>query len=323
MKKLGVFVLLACSVLAICRANGQVKLTKDQIVFYTAEWKGERFPDGRPRLPDSLLERAKEMTVEDVWGYLRQHGYQNQFEGDWKALHMDKVIVGRALTAQYMPTRPDMTKAIMSQGKKDGYVAPGNNSWPIAELKEGDVYIADGYGKIEYGTLIGSNLGNGIASHTKAGFIFYGGIRDQQELREIPNFNGMYKGYDPTAWAQEGLTSIDCPVRIGHAVVLPGDLVVARPEEGVVFVPAFLAEAAISSAEFTSLTDDYNFELNREGKNGGMFEGGWDAAKYVSFSKWIDQHPEKLKMPKDEFNQLLQDAKERATRTGNTAGPGL
>src|SRR6516225_569305 len=158
MNKMRICLFLVISLLAITPVFSQVKLTKDQILFYTADWKGDRFPDGRPKLPDSLIERAKAMTIEDVWGYLRQKGYQNQFEGDWKALHMDKLIVGRALTAQYMPTRPDVQKAIMAQGKKDGYVAPGTNSWPIGELKEGDVYIADGYGKIEYGTLIGSNL---------------------------------------------------------------------------------------------------------------------------------------------------------------------
>jgi 4-hydroxy-4-methyl-2-oxoglutarate aldolase len=316
MKKMGILLLIVSSVLPAVPACSQVKLTKDQILFYTTDWKGDRFPDGRPKLPDSLLDRAKDMTIEDVWGFLRQKGYQNQFEGDWKALHMDKTIVGRAMTAQYMPLRPDVQKAIMAQGKKDGYVAPGNNSWPIAELKDGDVYVADGFGKIEYGTLIGSNLGNGIAWHTKAGFIFNAGIRDQEELREIPNFNGMYKGYDPTAWAQMGLTCINCEIRIGHAVVLPGDLVIGRPEDGILFVPAILAEAAISSAEFTALTDDFNFELNREGKNGGMFEGGWDSAKYDAFAKWIDQHPERLKMPKDEFNDLLKEARDRAARGG-------
>lgn len=314
MKKTVVILLVLCSVLAVSPAFGQVKMTKDQILFYTADWKGDRFPDGRPRLPDSLLDRAKDMTIEDVWDFLKRHGYQNQFEGAWKALHADKPIVGRALTAQYMPVRPDMQKAIMAQGKKDGYVAPDNNSWPIAELKEGDVYVADGYGKIEYGTLIGSNLGNGIAGHTHAGFIFNAGIRDQEELREIPNFNGLYKGYDPSAWEQEGLAGIDCPIRVGHAVVLPGDLVLGQPDEGVLFIPAILAEQAISAAEFTSLTDDYNFELNRSGQNGGMFEGGWNAAKYEAFAKWIDQHPEKLKMPKDEFNQLLREAKDRTLR---------
>lgn len=321
MKKLGLCVLAVCAGLTVIPARAQVKMTKEQILFYTSDWKGERFPDGRPKVPDSVIERARDLTIEDVWSYLRRHGYQNQFEGNWQALHMDKPIVGRALTAQYMPTRPDMTNAIMAEGKKEGFIAPGNNSWPIQILQHGDVYVADGYGKIEYGTLIGSNLGNGIAGHTNAGFIFYGGIRDQSELREIPNFNGMYKGYDPSAWAQEGLTGIDCPIRIGHAVVLPGDLVMAKPEQGVLFIPAALAEDAISYAEFTNLTDDYNFELNREGKNGGLFEGGWTEAKYDGFAKWVGQHPEKLKMSKEEFDKILQEDIAHSRRRKGTMGP--
>ncbi len=171
------------------------------------------------------------------------------------------------------------------------------------------MYVADGFGKIIEGTLIGSNLGNAVAAHTHTGFVFDGGIRDQEENREIPNFNGFYRGYDPSAWADMELTGINVPVRIGRAIVLPGDLVLAKPE-GVLFIPAILAEDAISHAEFTSLTDDYNFELNREGKNGAQFEGGWTPAKYDAFAKWIDAHPEKLKMPRSEFDALLAKAKQ-------------
>ncbi len=323
MRRLVFAILIAFAAGSAAPAFAQVKQTREQILFYTSDWKGDRFPDGRPKVPDDLLKRAANMSIEDIWGYLRFHGYRSQYEGDWQALHMtnEKPIVGRALTAQYMPTRPDMRNAIIAEGKAEGRVATGTNSWPIAELVEGDVYVADGWGKIEYGTLIGSNLGNGIAGHTHAGFIFDAGVRDQEELREIPNFNGMYKGYDPTAWQDMELTGINVPVRIGQAVVLPGDLVLGKPEEGVLFIPAILAEQAVASAEFTSLTDDYNFELNREGKNGGQFEGGWDAAKYDAFGKWIDQHPEKLNMPRTEFDQLLQEAKQRSTRPQGTGGP--
>lgn len=303
----------ACAVLALLAAFpaafGQVKMTHDQMLFYTSEWKGDRFPDGRPKLPDSLLKRAVSMTIEDIWEYLRAHGYRNQFESGWQALHIDRPFAGRALTAQYMPTRPDMTRAIVAEGKAEGRVS-GTNSWPIKELQIGDVYVADGFGKVIEGTLIGSNLGNAVAAHTHTGFVFDAGIRDQEENREIPNFNGFYRGYDPSAWADMQLTAINAPIRIGRAVVLPGDLVLAKPE-GVLFVPAILAEDAISSAEFTSLTDEYNFERNREGKNGAQFEGGWNAEKYDAFAKWIDAHPEKLKMPRAEFDELLDKAKQR------------
>ena len=320
MKKLILTALMGCTVLLASPAFAQVKMTKDQMKFYTSDWKGDRFPDGRPKLPDGLIKRALDVSIEDIWGYLRSHGYRNQFDGGWQALHIEKPFAGRALTAQYMPSRPDMAKAIAAEGNAEGRVS-GNNSWPINELQLGDVYVADGFGKIVEGTLIGSNLGNGIAAHTHTGFVFDAGIRDQEENREIPNFNGFYRGYDPSAWADMQLTAINSPIRIGRAIVLPGDLVLAKTD-GVIFIPAHMAEAAISSAEFTALEDAFNFELNREGKNGAEFEGGWTPQKYAGLAKWIDAHPDKLKMDRSEFDAILaQRSKPRQPRPESTPEP--
>jgi regulator of RNase E activity RraA len=310
-------VALACAVLGTSPIFGQVKMTRQQILFYTSDWKGERFPDGRPKLPDDLLKRASTMTIEDVWDFLRAHGYDNQFEGGWQALHADKSFAGRALTAQYMPLRPDMAAAIATEGKQEQRVGD-TNSWPIAELQPGDVYVADGFGKVISGTLIGSNLGNGIAARSHTGFVFDAGIRDQEENREIPGFNGLYRGYDPSDWNQMELTSINAPIRIGRAVVLPGDLVLAKPE-GVIFIPAILAEAAISSAEFTALQDAFNFDLNREGKNGAQFEGGWTPQKYDAFAKWIYAHPNTLKMPHSEFDEMVAKGKQRSSARSHSS----
>ena len=305
MKRVIPIILIACAMAA--PVFSQVKTTKEQILFYTAEWKGERFPDGRPKVSDSLLTRALDVSIEDVWDYLQEQGYRCQFDGGWKALHIDRPFAGRALTAQYMPLRPDMARAIAVEGKSEGRQG-SNNSWPIEQLQPGDVYVADGFGKVVEGTLIGSNLGSGIAAHTHAGFVFDAGIRDQEENREIANLNGFYRGYDPSAWADMTLTAINAPVRIGRAIVLPGDLVLAKTD-GVIFIPAVLAEAAVSSAEFTNLEDAFNFELNRSGKNGGEFEGGWTPDKYDALARWVDDHPEKLKMPRAEFNALLERKK--------------
>lgn len=313
MKRALIATLVACAIVPAPRLLAQVRMSRQQVLFYTSEWKGARFPDGRPRLPDDLLQRALGMTIEDIWDFLRAHGYQNQFEGEWQSLHADKPFAGRALTAQYMPLRPDMAQAIKREGKAEGRVGD-TNSWPIAELQPGDVYVADGFGKVISGTLIGSNLGNAIAARSHTGFVFYAGIRDQEEDREIPNFNGLYRGYDPSDWAQMELTAINAPVRIGRAVVLPGDLVLVKPKEGVIFIPAILAEAAISSAEFTALKDEFNFHLNQQGKNGAQFEGGWNQSKYDAFAKWIDAHPEKLKMPRSEFDAMLLKGEHRTAK---------
>ncbi len=286
----------------------QIKQTRDQILFYTSGWKGERFPDGRPKIPDDLLKRALNVSIEDVWEYLHGRGYVNQFEGGWQALHPDQPFAGRALTAQFMPQRPDVAAAVAAEGRAEGRTQRiGTNSWVINELQMGDTMVVDGYGKIIEGTLIGSNLGSGIAAHTHSGFIFNAGIRDAEENREIAGLNGFYRGYDPSGWAQMQLTGINVPVRIGRAVVLPGDLVLAK-RDGVIFIPAVLAEGAISKAEFTKLQDAFNEELNSQGKNAGQFEGGWNAQKYAAFAKWVEAHPEKMKMTRAEFDALLKEA---------------
>ena len=303
--------LLGCLALALATpALAQVKQTREQILFYTSEWKGERFPDGRPKVPDDLLKRVVDVSVEDLWDYLRDKGFNCQFDTGFQMLHPEKPFAGRALTTQYMPLRMDMWNAINAEGKREGRVS-GNNSWPIAELQTGDMYVADGFGKIVEGTLIGSNLGSGIATRSKTGFVFDAGIRDAEENRELENMNGLYRAYDPSAWKDMTLTSINAPVRIGRATVLPGDLVLAK-SEGVIFIPAYLAEDAVAHAEFIKLEDTFNFELNRSGKNGGEFEGGWNAKKYDALVQWINANPSKLKMSRAEFDSILRERKNRA-----------
>lgn len=300
--------LLGCLFAGTVPLMAQVKMTHDQMMFYTGDWKGDRFPDGRPKVADALLTRALDVSIEDVWEYLRGQGYNCQYDGGWQSLHPEKPFAGRALTAQYMPLRPDMYRAITAEGKAEKRIS-GNNSWPINELQIGDVYVADGFGKIVEGTLIGSNLGSGIAAHSRVGFVFDAAIRDAEENREIENLNGIYRAYDPSAWKDMTLTSINAPIRIGRATVLPGDLVLAK-KDGVIFIPAILAADAIASAEFTNLEDAFNFELNRSGTNGAEFEGGWTPKKYDALAAWVDQHPDKLKMTRPEFTTILNKRKQ-------------
>lgn len=314
MKTILATAMVTCAVLAAVPATAQVKQTREQILFYTSDWKGERFPDGRPKVSDDLIKRAVDCTIEDVWGYLRSKGFRNQYEGGWMMLHNDRPFAGRALTVQYMPERADMNAAITAEGKAEGRVS-GHNSWPIAELREGDVYIADGYGKSVEGTLIGSNLGNGIYGKSHNGFVFDAAIRDQEENKEIKGFNGFYRSVDPSAIRDMEMTAINAPIRIGRATVLPGDIVLAK-EDGVLIIPASQAEDAISTAEFTGLTDEYNFELNLSNKNGGSVEGGWDEKKFAGFREWIAKNPKKVKMSKDEYEKMYKQFHDRQTRSG-------
>jgi regulator of RNase E activity RraA len=159
-------------------------IPRDELVFLTGEWKGERFADGRPKIPDDLIRRARNIAIEDAWTILNNEGYTCQYEGNWKMVNTDTPVVGRALTACFMPSRPDVEKNIKERGKKDGRLG-NTNSWPIDMLTIGDVYVADGFGKISGGTLIGSNLGNAIYSKSGNGVVFDAAARDLEGLSEI------------------------------------------------------------------------------------------------------------------------------------------
>ena len=188
----------------------RVGATPEYIKALTSEWQGERFPDGRPKVPDEILERLKKVSLEDAWNVLRNKGYQNQFEGDWHVIHPDSVMTGRVVTAQYMPLRPDLAKEVKEQGRVEGRNQQGGtNSWPIDILVDGDVYVADSYLKMADGTLIGDNLGNAIYARSHRGVVFYGSVRDEAGLSEIEGFNGWVKGVDPSYIQQMMLTGIN------------------------------------------------------------------------------------------------------------------
>jgi 4-hydroxy-4-methyl-2-oxoglutarate aldolase len=285
-------------------AAQQIQMTKEQILFYTSEWKGERFADGRPRVPDAILERLKAVNTEEAWGILRGAGYINQFEGNFQSVHADRPFVGRALTVQYMPTRPDMAKAIGDLGKQENRSGQPN-SWPIDMLQNGDVYVADGYGKIIDGTLIGDNLGNSIYAKSKTGVVFDAGARDVAGLAEIEGFNAFVRGFDPTAIKDMQMTAINAPIRIGHATVLPGDLVLAK-REGVVFIPAQMAEKVVSMAEFIGMRDAFGHQMLREGRfTPGEIDQKWTPAINDAFTKWVGEKPDRLKMTRSEFDALM------------------
>ena len=284
----------------------QVTLTPDQIKGYTPDWKGERFADGRPKVSDAMLERLKKVHLEEAWGVIRNKGYQNQFEGDWLIQFPDSAMTGRVVTAQYLPMRPDVDKIVKEIGKNEKRIgAP--NSWPIDVLKNGDVYVADSYGKIADGTLIGDNLGNAIYAKSHRGVIFYGSVRDVEGLDEIKGFNSWTKGNDPSYIQQMMLAGINVPIRIGRATVMPGDAVLAK-KYGVVFIPAHLLDTVVLNAEFISLRDQFGHQRLREGKyTPGQIDMQWTDEIKKDFLKWLDENPGRLPMTRQELDKFMKD----------------
>ncbi len=290
----------------VCATAQHVTLSKEQIIALTSEWKGERLLDGRPNVPDKMLERLKNISLEEAWGILRNKGYNNQFEGDWMLLRSEQVLTGRALTVQYLPKRPDYDNMIREKGKAEKRV--GNfNSWPIDMLKPGDVYVADSYGKIADGTLIGDNLGNSIYAKSKNGVVFYGSVRDMEGLEKIEGFNAWVKGYDPSYIQEMMLGGINVPIRIGKVTVLPGDAVLAK-KSGIIFIPSHLVEEVVINAEFIALRDQFGHQRLREGKyTPGEIDQQWTDEIKKDFLSWINQNPNKLPMSRPELDAFMKD----------------
>lgn len=285
----------------------QISPTPEQVKSLTSLWTGERFPDGRPKVPDALLKRLEKVSMEEAWGFLRGKGYQNQYENDWIIIDDDRVMTGRALTAQYMPLRQDVNDLVKEIGKTEGRVqSGGTNSWPIDKLVEGDIYVADGYGKIVDGTLIGDNLGNAIYTKSKRGVIFYGSVRDMQGLSAIEGFNGWVKGHDPSFIQQMMLTTINYPIRIGRATVLPGDAVLAN-KYGVIFIPAHLLADCVINAEFIMLRDQFGIQRLKEGKySAGEIDTRWSEPIVKDFLDWVNKKKD-LPMSREELDKFLKD----------------
>ena len=279
-------------------------LSSSEIEFLTNKWHGERFEDGRPKVSKGILERMEKVSIEEAWGVLRNEGFHNQFEGGWEPLHDDVTIVGRALTVQYLPNRPDVSEQIKNKGLKEGEIG-NTNSWPIDRLVENDVYVADSFGKIVDGTLIGDNLGNSIYAKTKTGVVFDASSRDMEGLSQIEGFNAFVRGWHPSFLTEVMLLSINDVIRIGSATVLPGDIVLAK-REGVIFIPAYLAEKVVITSEVVRLRDMFGITRLKEGKyTPGQIDNKWSEEIEKDFSKWIRDHIDKLSVPKEQIKELI------------------
>ena len=270
--------------------------SKEQRVELTRDWSGDRYPDGRPKVPDELLHRMQNVTAEEAWGVLQGAGYINQFEGNWKVINSGERLVGRVVTAVFMPLRPDVNAVISDSGKKEGRSQRGGqNSWVIDILQPNDVLVVDLFGKIKDGTFAGDNLATSIFTKTGTGLIVDGSVRDVSGISEIKGFRCYVRGFDPSALKDVTLMGINVPIRIGAVTVLPGDVVVSDPE-GITFVPSHLAEKVADHSELTQLQDRWGHQMLREGKyTPGQIDSRWTREMVDEFNAWAEKQGAKVR----------------------------
>jgi regulator of RNase E activity RraA len=285
------------------------QISKDELILLTPDWTGERFDDGRPRVPDDILERMKLVTLEEAWAVLRGQGFEFQYEGDWQVIDPDAVLVGRAVTATFVPGRPDIHGQQDERGRAAGR-SGSQNSWPVDMLQPGDVYVADQFGAHVDGPTVGDNVGNAIFANSGNGFVYNGAVRDLNGLRKIEGFSAFFRSYHPSHHNPPGrlnttLVGINTPTRIGAATAMAGDVVLGR-DGGVIFIPPHLAQRVVETSEIVRLRDMFGHQRLAEGTyTSGQIDARWSDEIERDFSGWLEENIGELPVPPERIEELL------------------
>jgi len=312
MRRVAIAITLSLAVTSLAAAQPGV-LTKEQLIEYTPDWKGERFADGRPKVPDAILERMKSVTLEEAWAVVTGAGFSHQYEDNWVSIHPGQVLVGRALTSQWLPGRPDILRVIEDKGRQQGRVG-GTNAWPVDMLQPRDVYVSDHFGLKENGASVGDNVGSAIYAKSGNGIVYDGAVRDINGLREMEQFTSFVRSYDPShhignasagARLNSTMIGINIPIRIGGAFVMPGDVVLGR-DGGVIFIPPQLAEQVVRSSEITRLRDEFGHaRLRARVYTAGQIDGRWTDAIEADFTQWLRQNIDRLPVARAQIEEIL------------------
>ena len=265
------------------------RLTPSQMLQYSDAYQGERFTDQRPRVADGILDRMRLVTCEEAWSYLRTKGYHNQYQGKWEVTHDDPVLVGRAVTCNLIHLRPDVGDAVVANARSQG-LAGRDKHWVMDQLTTGDVIVVDLMDKQIGGGFIGDNLANMVYRKTGTGAVIWGGSRDLAGVLELDDFVVFNRNWDPSTSSSYGRTMVigyNSPIAIGRAVVMPGDVVLGL-KEGVVFIPAHLAEEVVEYSEFIRLKDEFGHARLRAGiYTAGQIDTQWTDEITSDFQKWV------------------------------------
>ena len=290
-----------------------VQASKEEIIALTPDWKGERFPDGRPKVSDDILRRMKPVTIEEAWAIISGAGYRYQIAEGWgQIINPDSVLVGRAYTTTFMPGRPDVWKAIDSMGKTEGRRA--QNVWAVEQLSKGDVYVADQFGAKRNGPTIGDRVGTPIYTKTGNGIVYDGALRDVEGLKEMGGFTSFFASYDPSFHNPGGgnnrdlttmIVGINRPTRIKQVTVMPGDVVLGKLGV-VIFIPPHLAERVVRSSELVRLEDMFGQVRIREGKyTAGQIDARWADPIQKDFTQWLKDNINKLPVAREQVQEII------------------
>jgi regulator of RNase E activity RraA len=284
----------------------------EDIIQITPLWTGDRFPDGRPKVPADILRRMRKITLEEAWGPLWRKGYKYQFQGDFRVVHPEIKLVGRAVTSVMVPIRPDLHETLLQYGHECENRRGFFNQWVIDQLVEDDVVVIDLFDKIFQGTYVGGNLSTAISTRTKrGGAVIWGGVRDLEQIVGIENVNTFYRGTDPTGIGDVTMTGFNTPCRIGNAICMPGDVVLGTIS-GVIFIPPHMAEEVVVGAEKEHVRDIWGFiRLDEKTYTTAQIDTAWTVVMWEDFINWFNTDEQALEYCHLNWDKEVQEARDR------------
>ena len=266
--------------------------TKEQMLKYTAKNPFERFEDGRPKVPDAILEKCKGLSAEEVWAVLgrEKSGFPNQYEGNWRILHPEKKLVGRAVTVQFMPFRriSSMWRKPMRKPRARAPAPPISACWINCRTAMSWWWICSGRSRKAPSRAITSRP---MSMRPRSrGMVVDGAIRDLEGISPIDM--GVYiRGVHPTPLRNIVLTGYNIPIRIGGATVMPGD-VVFGDSEGVYFIPPEKVKEVVDKADITHIHDEWTKAkiLSGKYKSTDIYPTPRDPALKKEYEEYLKQH---------------------------------
>jgi 4-hydroxy-4-methyl-2-oxoglutarate aldolase len=272
--------------------------TPEEVVRWTPENPFSRSADGRPHVPDDLLERLRSVPVEVAWGVLRARGYERQHVGDLRVLHPDRRLVGRAVTAHYLPVRPDVAPVYQAVAVERG-LPRGEVQKVIDVLTKGDVPVVDMMGAAPGHTFGGDNLHAAIYGRTGTGAVIHGRIRDLEGVAQLPT-QVYYREAHPSAVAGVMLAGVNGPIRIGEVLVMPGDVVLGD-QTGVIFIPPHLVVEVVEKADAAQIFDEWTVAkfLTGNYRSSELYGGPLSPELKAEFDAYAERRRAELKAARE------------------------
>ncbi len=231
------------------------------------------------KLSDATRAALMGVSTATLCTALFKRGLRNQFIQDVHPLNAGLPnMVGEAFTLRYIPAREDLNGLAVFQDRSH----PQRKA--VEECPPGSVFVIDSR-KNPRAASAGSILVSRLMMRGVAGVVTDGGFRDSPEIATLPFPAYHNRPSAPTNLTLHQALDINVPIGCGDVAVWPGDVVVGD-REGVVVIPAAIADEIAAEAVEMTAFEDFVGEKVLEGRSILGLYPPTDEQSRVDFAAW-------------------------------------